>query len=222
MLQLQGHDRMTRKDFSIRCPEHETIEGKKKCLQIFFNPFAVNVLNSYLLGLRHWEIMAFLKTEDGNNIGIIAMRLLPNECNMQTYLTKKLKEGRNTGVKRLQEKHKVLCGRPSGSSSYAFSYCQQKECFFPFFWRVCFLDLSPWQQQGQIRCTKDLTETQEILPDLLLHLLHCWFLFPPNSKRAEESASRECAAHEYMNNRSLQKQTINLYYFVGAPSGPPL
>lgn len=47
--------------------------------------------NSYLLGLRHWEIMAFLKTEDGNNIGIIALRLLSNECNVQTYLTEKVK-----------------------------------------------------------------------------------------------------------------------------------
>lgn len=124
-------------------------------------------------------------------------------------------------MKRLQEEHKVSCGRPSGSSR-AFSHCQQRGCFFLFFWRVCFLDLSPWQQQGQIRCAEDLTETQEILPDLLLHLLYCWFLFLHDSNRAEESASRECGAREYMNNCTLQKQTINLYCFVGAPSGPLL
>lgn len=78
--------------------------------------------------------------------------------------------------------------------------------FSLFFWRECFLAVSPWQQQGQIPCTQDLAETQEILLDLLLHLLFGCFFFSPKSKRAEHSASRESATHEYMNNGILRRR----------------
>lgn len=141
------------------------------------------------------------------------MTSLSNECNVLTLSTKNSKKKRKwKGCKR-NIRYRVVGLRAAAAHSHI---ANKDNVFFLFFWRVCFLDLLPWQQQGQIRCAEDLTGTQEILPDLHLHLLYCWFLFLPDSKRAEESASRERGAHEFVNNRSLQKKTINLYCLVRA------
>lgn len=118
----------------------------------------------------------------------------------------------------------MLCGRPSGSRS-TFSYCQQKGVFFSpgFFFGECVFSIyrhGNSKDRYVVLRTSQKRRRFSLICSFIFFIVV--FLFLHDWKRAEESASGEFAAHEYMNNRSLQKKTINLYCFVGTPSGPSL